>query len=154
MDQVGRMVECADCGEEVVVPLIRDGLNPRFREKDPTRRGGLPAPDSVVAVTKRTELLQKGMVSLERRQERQNLKVSHLIRNMELMVRQLDLLEESVIEQQAESPDPVVEMPPPVRMLPDTPTTTANLRSKIPQILYTVSILLGLVVGVWWLVEL
>jgi len=157
MDQVGRKVECADCGEEVTVPLIRDGLNPRMREKDHPRRGGLPSVDSVAGVVKRAELVQKGMVSLERRQERQNLKVAHLIRNMELMVRQLDLLENEVSEK-AHSTEPLpaetgtagqTSLPQPEPLPP-----AVESFDRVPNVLYAVSIVSGLLVAVWWLIKL
>jgi hypothetical protein len=93
MGLVGKTVECPDCQNEVSVPLIRDGRNPRLRHRGTPRRGSLPPAHGAVGLTRRAGLVQKGLVSLERRQSMQVRKLSHLAKSLALFSEQLQELE-------------------------------------------------------------
>lgn len=160
MELIGQQVECPDCAEQVVVPEVRNGQNPRFKgqllQQDVTGTETDTFPD----VIKRTELVHKGMVSLERRQERQNQKVGHLIRNMELLYRQIDLLveglqlatdfvqDESMVPPDSQEPTRVLIGEAVVQPQTVSPTET------IPTVLFALSLACGVLTTLWWVIGL
>lgn len=91
---VGTTVDCPNCRKDVLVPAIQDGRNPRWRHGARLRRGGgMPPAAGMAGLHRRTDLVQKGLVSLERRQSLQVDKVEHLCNSLVLFSDQLGELE-------------------------------------------------------------
>ena len=119
---VGASVECPDCRKEMRVPTIKDGIHPRFRHAKPVRGGALPPGDGWIGLRKPVDLVQKGLVSLERRQTMQVRKVTHLVKSLSLFREQLEEVEATLKRQSPSAaspePGPVPEEPPEDVFLP------------------------------------
>jgi DNA-directed RNA polymerase subunit RPC12/RpoP len=90
-DLVGNPVECPDCANEIFVPDIRDGINPRFRSPNDT---DAPLSSKTVADLKNDlEHLGAGLRSIVRRQKEQIKQTDFLEGNCNLIYKQLTMLE-------------------------------------------------------------
>lgn len=90
---VGVPVACPDCGNEIKVPRILDGLNPRFRSQQKLAQGKA-SPGLRHAVEELTHL-EMEMRSLLRRQRQQLRQLTFLEDNCTLVCKQLKLLPRS-----------------------------------------------------------
>jgi hypothetical protein len=95
---VGQLVECPDCLNEIKVPEIRDGLNPRFKAEEAYRRAlrdvpPVPKREGVVA-----EVLVENLECLLRRREEQGRQMDYICHNAELCLKQIQLLQKPSAE--------------------------------------------------------
>jgi DNA-directed RNA polymerase subunit RPC12/RpoP len=93
---VGQYVDCPKCDSQVLVPDIRDGLNPRYRSQLPQIRRILGNTDPSSRIEKRKPaLLVDDMQSLSRRMAEQGRQLEYLQHNVSLCVKQLNLIRDT-----------------------------------------------------------
>jgi len=86
----GSLVECPDCGGEIRVPEVREGVNPRDREE--VERELESTREAVRACADQVEGIGERLNSLSRRMDTQRNQVVHLLASAELVRQRISRL--------------------------------------------------------------
>jgi DNA-directed RNA polymerase subunit RPC12/RpoP len=152
LDLVGKTVQCPDCEEDVLVPLIREGLNPRFKTSTAAGGGAKGGKQNVGDILEGAEKAKKGMVSLERRQKVHGRNLDHMTQTLGLFTDQIQMIEQFVLEATSEKPVEEETQPNVEKVLNLPPEEGETLESERLSLIFSIlTVVVGLGAMIWLL---